>query len=263
MCVKLLKWWQTMLNYKFIDKPNLPQNKVKHCIISENAENAISFLNNLGIETLVVKKSDRLDDEISAHADIQFSYCGSKIAVISQKQTLLNEKVKTLGCRVEVAEFEPFSPYPNDILLNHIFLNDCFIAKLDSTSEKALNFAKNSNLKLINAKQGYSKCSVCVVSEKAIITEDNGISSLLKKSQMDVLEIKSDFIKLSEDHYGFLGGASGKISKDELFFNGNLEEHPSYVDIINFIKYHNVKPVYDKSYKLTDIGSVLPITELI
>lgn len=252
-----------MLDFKFIEKPNLPQNRVKHCIISENAENAINFLNKIGIETLTVKKSTILDDEISSHADIQFSYIGIKTAFVAPNQKRLIEKLNNLGCRVEGAEFEPFSPYPNDILFNHVFLNDCFIAKLDSTSEKVLKFADNNDYKLVNTKQGYSKCSICIINEKAIITEDVGITRLLKKSQIDVLTIKPDFITLSDDHFGFLGGASGKISSNEIFFNGNIEEHPSYNDIKTFLKLHNVKPVYDKSYKLTDIGSILPITELI
>lgn len=252
-----------MPEFKFIEKANLPQNRVKHCVISENAENAIKFLNNLGIETLVTEKSYKLDEEISTHADIQFSYCGNKSTLISPNQTLLNKKLIELGCRVEVAEFEPFSPYPSDILLNHVFFNNYFIAKLDATSEKALNYAKNNKFNFINTKQGYSKCSICIVSEIAIITEDNGIARLLNNSQINVLKIEPDFIKLSNNHSGFLGGASGKISKDELFFNGNIEEHPSYTDIMDFLKIHNVKPVFDKSYKLTDIGSILPITELI
>lgn len=252
-----------MLDYKFIEKPNLPQNRVKHCVISENAEKAINFLNNIGIETLLVKASDKLETEISSHADLQFSYLSYKSALISPNQTLLIERLKESGCRVEEAEFEPFSPYPNDILLNHVFLNDCFIAKLNSTSEKALNFSENNNYKLVNTKQGYSKCSICIINEKAIITEDTGITRLLKKSQINILTIEPGFIKLSNDHFGFLGGASGKISKNEIFFNGNIEEHPSYNEIKSFLELYNVKPIYDKSYKLTDIGSILPITELI
>ena len=62
---------------------------------------------------------------------------------------------------------------------------------------------------------------------------------------------------------GSAKGASGKIGKDKLFFNGNLKEHPSYDAIINFLNLYNVKPIFDESYKLTDIGSIIPITEKI
>ena len=42
-------------------------------------------------------------------------------------------------------------------------------------------------MNIFDSKQGYSKCSICVVNENAIITEDNGIARLLKNSQIDVI----------------------------------------------------------------------------
>lgn len=250
-------------DYKFIRKANLPQNEVKHCVISQDAKEAIKFLNKIGIKTLEVEKSIKLDDEISSHTDLLFSYCGHNYAVIAPNQTILKRNIKKLGCRVEVAEFEPFSPYPDDVLLNCAIVNDNMICKTNSTSRHLLNFAETNNINIINSNQGYSKCSICIVSENAIITEDSGIERLLKKSQINVLKIQSDFIRLSDTHFGFLGGTSGKIGKNKIFFNGNLEEHPSYESIIKFLDYHNVEPVFDKSYKLTDIGSILPVTEKI
>ncbi len=250
-------------NYKFIEKANLPQNKVCHCILGENAINTKEFLSNFGVKTLTTKKSYKLDNEIAFHADTQIIYCGEKNAVISPNQTLLIKQIKELGCRVEAAENEPFSPYPHDVSLNFTIINDTVIGKFDSADEKLLKFIESNNFKQINTKQGYSKCSICIVNENAIITEDYGIATLLKNSQYDVLRIKPDFITLSDNHYGFLGGASGKLSKDTIFFNGNIEEHPSYNDIKKFLDFYNIKPIYDKSYKLTDIGSIIPITELI
>jgi hypothetical protein len=249
--------------YKFIDKANLPQNKIMHCVISEDANNAIEFLNKIGVNTLKTKKSLKLDDEISGHSDLLFNYCGKNYAVIAPNQADLKNIVKELGCRVEVAEFEPFSPYPDDILLNTTIINNNMICKKASTSKFLIEFAEENNINIIDSRQGYSKCSICIVNENAIITEDNGIIALLKNSQIDILKIEGGFIKLSDRHTGFLGGASGKIGKNKIFFNGNLEEHPSYKSIINFLDLYNVEPVYDKSYKLTDIGSIIPITEKI
>ena len=252
-----------MCNYKFIEKANLPQNDVMHCVISYDNRNTVETLNKLGIETIEVEKSFKLDDEISSHTDLLFSYLGKKQAVIAPNQNNLIKRVTELGCRVEVAEFEPFSPYPGDILLNTTIINNNMICKKASTSKFLIEFAEENNINIIDSRQGYSKCSICIVNENAIITEDNGIIALLKNSQMDILKIEGGFIKLSDRHTGFLGGASGKIGKNKIFFNGNLEEHPSYKSIINFLDLYNVEPVYDKSYKLTDIGSIIPITEKI
>lgn len=250
-----------MCNCKFIKKANLPQNDVIHCVVSCDNRNTVETLNKLGIETFEVAKSFKLDDEISAHTDLLFSYLGEKQAVIAPNQTILSDKLKELGCRVEVAEFEPFSPYPDDILLNSAIINDVMVCKTNATSKVLLDFAEQNNINILDSKQGYSKCSICIVNENAIITEDNGITRLLKNSQIDILKIESGFISLSDSHTGFLGGASGKIGKDKMFFNGNLKEHPNYNSIINFLDFHNVKPIYNELYKLTDIGSIIPITE--
>ena len=184
------------IDYRFIEKANLPQNDVKHCVIAEDGKKAKEFLNKIGIETLKVEKSFKLDNEISSHTDLLFSYCGKKRAVIAPNQTVLNKRLKELGCRVEVAESEPFSPYPNDILLNSAIINEYMICKTKATSKILLDFAEQNNVNILDSKQGYSKCSICVVNENAIITEDNGIVRLLKNSQFNILKIEGGFISL-------------------------------------------------------------------
>ena len=141
--------------FRFIEKANLPQNDVKHCVISDDGKKAIEFLNKIGIETLQVKKSSELDNEISSHTDLLFSYCGEKRTVIAPNQNDLIKRVTELGCRVEVAEFEPFSPYPHDISLNFTIINDNVIGKFDSVDEKLLKFIESNNFRQINTKQGY------------------------------------------------------------------------------------------------------------
>ena len=42
---------------------------------------------------------------------------------------------------------------------------------------------------IINVKQGYAKCSICVVSDNAIITADKGIAKAAIQNRIDVLEI--------------------------------------------------------------------------
>ena len=58
----------------------------------------------------------------------------------------------------------------------------------------------------INVSQGYSKCSLCIVNENSVITEDDGIAEVLKRHNMDVLKISAGDVLLSGLDYGFLGG---------------------------------------------------------
>ena len=126
-----------------------------------------------------------------------------------------------------------------------------------------ISFANSNNIEIIHAKQGYSKCSLCIVSDNAVITEDNGLAHLLKNYQFDVLLITSGDIYLSDAHCGFLGGASCKVSQDKMYFSGDLSSHKDFESIVNFLDFYNVKPIYNKSRKLTDFGGIIPLTEKI
>lgn len=251
------------MDFKFVKKPNLPQNKIKHCVVGDVESNTLEFLKSLQVVPLILKKSNKLDNEVAFHADMLFSYLGAGNALISPNQELFKNSLIGLGLRVEEAEFEPFKPYPNDILLNATLLGDYLICNEKHTSKKLLNFANENNMNIINSKQGYAKCSICVVNENAIITEDDGIASLLKNSQIDVLKVQPNQVNLSNKHFGFLGGASGKLSKGEILFNGNLKQHIDYNNIISFLNNYKINALFDESYNLTDIGGFLPVTELI
>ena len=124
-----------------------------------------------------------------------------------------------------------------------------------------IDFANSNNIEIINTKQGYSKCNLCIVNENTVITEDKGLACLLKNCQYNVLLISSGDVYLSDAHCGFLGGASCKVSPDKMYFSGDLSKHRDYESIINFLKLYNVKPIYNKSRKLTDFGGIIQLTE--
>ena len=155
------------------------------------------------------------------------------------------------------------SPYPNDIPLNVAFTGRHIICNSNYSAEEIKAFAKKNNIEIINTKQGYSKCNLCIVNENAVITEDKGLACLLKKYQYNVLLLSSGDIYLSDNHYGFLGGASCKISEDKIYFSGDLSAHKDYEVISDFLNLYNVKAIYNKSRKLTDFGGIIQLTEKI
>ena len=113
----------------------------------------------------------------------------------------------------------------------------------------------------INSRQGYSRCSVCVVSDNAIITTDEGICRGAEAHGIDVLKIQPGYIDLLGFDYGFIGGASFKISDTKLAFTGRLDKHPDAERIIEFASLHNVNIVYITDKPAFDIGGAVPITE--
>ena len=79
-----------------------------------------------------------------------------------------------------------------------------------------LEFAENEGLNVINVNQGYSGCSVCVINDSAIITDDESIFTAAQNFLNDVLLIQKGSIRLNGYNYGFIGGCCGKISKNKL-----------------------------------------------
>lgn len=247
--------------FKNITKPNLPENPIKHCLIGKKYRQEIEELKELNIECLGLKPNNNLDNEIDSHADILSFNMGNGKIIISEN-SIGEEELTKLGYEVTF-ENNIKSPYPNDILLNAAFINDLIICKENILSYKILDFVKQNNFKIINTNQGYSRCNICFVSENAFITEDDGIACLLKNYQFDVLKISSGSVYLSEKHYGFLGGASAKVAKDKIYFSGDLSKHKDIDLITDFLKLHNITPIYNKNRNLHDFGGLIQLTELI
>ncbi len=242
--------------------PCLPKGDVKHCLIGESYIDEINELKEFGIECLTLNKNSLLDDEISCHADMNAFNFGNG-QVLLNRGLIGESELKNIGLKPIISTIESSSPYPKDVPLNVAFTGKHIICNSTYTSREIIDFANSNNIEIIYTKQGYSKCNLCIVNENAVITEDKGLASLLKNYQYNVLLISSGDIYLSETHYGFLGGASCKVSPGEMYFSGDLSSHRDYESVINFLDLYNVKPIFNKSRKLTDFGGVIQLTEKI
>lgn len=247
---------------RLINTPCLPQSEVKHCLIGEKYFEEIQELQELGVECLALKKNPLLEDEINSHSDILAFNFGNGEALLNEG-AIGEDELEKLGIAPLYYNNKISSPYPHDISLNVAFTGRHIICNSTYTAEDIRVFAKRNNIKIINTKQGYAKCNLCIVNEKAVITEDKGLAYLLKNYQYDVLTISSGDIYLSDAHYGFLGGASCKIDHNKMYFSGDLSSHRDYESITSFLKLYDIEPIYNKSRKLTDFGGIIQLTEKI
>ena len=44
-----------------------------------------------------------------------------------------------------------------------------------------------------------------------------------------------------------------------LYFSGDISTHPDYNNIIDFLNKYNIKPVFNKSRKLSDFGGFIKL----
>ena len=187
--------------------------------------------------------------------------------------------------------------YPHDSQYNAACLGKLFIHNPDCTSPSLAKAASKSGLIFIRVRQGYTKCSIVTVTDRAAITSDAGIAKALaaagarivtpkttaaldtgsnsdcelsppsatarvSAAGLDLLLVHPGFVLLPGFPTGFLGGTSGRISRpgqetDEIVFHGDLTAHPDFESIVSFIESRRLSVKFFPGFPLTDIGSII------
>ena len=182
-------------------------------------------------------------------------FCHEKFLGIASEQFL---RAESLGYEI-IPTMQPISEkYPGDILFNCALVGKKLIANAKFTSKKVLAWASQAGVEVVNVKQGYAKCSVCIVSENAIITADNGIAAAAHAAGISVLHLPGAGAILCGYDRGFIGGASGNDG-ETLFFTGSLsslgKDYASQVQA--FCEKYSKKAVSLSDAPLYDFGSLI------
>ncbi len=247
---------------KFIITPNIPKYKVKTVIIDYRVDmEIINSLIDLGIEVIKTECCSELYDSIKGHPDILMHHVGGKSLVLAPNiYHKLASKLIKKGLVVTKGDTWLQRNYPQNIAYNVLRIGKYAFHNMKYTDKQIRILYENMNIKFIHIKQGYSKCSVCVINENTAITSDIKIANALEMCNIESLLIKPGDIELIGLNYGFIGGASGLISKSELAFTGNIHELKDYKRIIKFLDIKGITVKILSSKKIIDIGSIIPLT---
>lgn len=245
---------------KYITNPNLPQSRVGAVAISSSAYKSIKKLNSMGIKTFKIAPDLRLPDPVNSHADLQLLHIGGNILFTTTEHLCTGES--ELKFHFKKISATPGNKYPEDVRLNCAIIGNKIICNKKTVAPEVLEFAEKSDLTVIHVNQGYSRCSICVVNENSIITDDKSIFTAAQNFFDDAQLITKNSIRLDGYGYGFIGGCCGKIDKDKIAFNGAIESHSDYKLITDFLRRNKVECIELHNDRLTDIGGILPLTEL-
>jgi hypothetical protein len=215
----------------------------------------------LDIYIIELEKNCKLHSCVDSHADMLCHYLGEGSILLSKEDHKACSQLENLGFNVSLIEKPLLSDYPDDIALNCARIGDKLFCKLDSTASEVLNYCRDNDIETINIRQGYARCSTCIVNEKAVITEDLSIKKACDNNGIDALVIERGFVELPGYDCGFIGGCCALISQNELAFFGDIEKHPDFYKINAFLSKHNVIPVSLVEGGLMDIGGIVPILE--
>lgn len=245
---------------KYLTKPNLPDSRVLSVAISHLAgESTIKKLNELGINTKIIPSSTFLPEPVNSHADLQILHMGNNVIFCQNEHLCTGELFKDF--KIHIINEKVGNSYPDDVRLNCAIIGNNIICSRKTISYDVIEYAESTGLNIINVNQGYSKCSICVINENAIITDDESIFTAAGNFFNDVMLISKGSIGLKGYDYGFIGGCCGKIDKDKIVFNGRIESHKDYKKIIDMFQKYNVKCIELCDSPLIDIGGILPLTE--
>ncbi len=230
---------------------------MSRAIITDKFPKFLVELEKLGV--YIIKNQDdlRLPKYIAHHTDLQVCILSKlkKLAIVL-KANPLKEVLENLGYTVYETTILPQKKYPMDCLCNAVSIGKYFFCNEKVIDKTVLNNAYSLGYDIVHVNQGYTACSICKVSDNAIITADEQIAKNAKKLNIDVLKIKPGGIKLNGYDYGFIGGCYGS-DESNIYFTGKIKTLCEFEDVERFIIGHN-KNIFELSQgDLIDIGGVL------
>lgn len=216
--------------------------------------------NEMGIEVIKTIKHPKLYDAISFHPDIVM--CGiekNKFVIAPLVYDYYKKKFEKYEVEVLKGSTELLNEYPNNIAYNVLIVDKYVFHKLEFMDNKLKEELRSRGYEFINVKQGYAKCSVAVVSNKAIMTSDTKIAKLASDKGIEALILKPGDIELKDMNYGFIGGATGNFLKKEFAFAGSLNKYKEGNKVKEFLKNLGVEYIELSKDKLIDVGTIIPI----
>jgi hypothetical protein len=241
--------------------PFIPLRCADTVIVAGNADREIiESLKRFNLNVIPTIKCVGVDESIAYHPDIVIHPINYKTLVIAPNvYDYYHDRLSATGLKLIRGEKKLGVKYPNDIAYNIGRMKNIAIHYLNYTDEVAKFYLKKEGLDLINIKQGYTKCSMAIVDDTSVITADRPIFEILKSKGYSVLLIEPGHIKLENQQYGFIGGATGSYSKDLIFLSGRLDRHPDGKKILEFIYNKRKKIHYLSSKKIVDLGTIISL----
>jgi len=251
---------EKVMNY--IKTPNLPEKPVKLAVIDGRADNRVlNKLSTLNIEVIKTRVHPGVYESISCHPDIVINHVGGDTIVYAPgtDAEFLNA-LSQWGFKLIKGQNTPGMKYPHNIAYNAARVGNFVFHNLkymDPVLKRELNKA---GVEFIHVKQGYAKCSIAVVDQNAIITADAGIAKAAETRGIETL-----FVEIGEDillpgmNCGFIGGSTGMIDKDKLFFTGSLDKIRCARKIKNFLDAKGIKIIEASDERAVDLGTIIPL----
>lgn len=219
----------------------------------------VSALKSHGFEPILIPPANYLQAGVASHTDmllfIGFDRLFCHARYYEKNKRLIDSLVAYSQLALTLSDEPVGAKYPSDVLFNACLIGNKLVCNKKTVSRLILDAAIENNYEIINVPQGYTKCSICTVSDNAIITADHPIATACKAIGIDVLEISEGYVSLPPYSHGFIGGASGTCD-DNVYFCGSLDTHPDGVTIKDFCRSYGKQALSLTDSALIDVGTI-------
>lgn len=241
----------------------IPQKRILQAVISKDLSIEINkSLYDYGIEIILMEDNPFLPDPLASHVDMQIINISKGVLIYApglSGNTL--SSLERAGYELIKGSTYPKDKYPFDIAYNCAIVGENAFLNPKYTDAIALEKLEELSIQIHPVKQGYAKCSTCIVSKEAIITADADIYKKALQAKLDALLINPQTtIKLPGYNYGFIGGSCGLISDYELAFFGNVKYLLDADAIIEFCRKHGKKVLSLSNHPICDLGGLFPLS---
>ena len=232
---------------------------MKHVITDNRIDKKCEIgLRERGFEPIKLPPFSALQKPVSGHPDMLLFLGGGRLVCHSDYFAVAKKEISFItditGAELILTRDAVDSEYPRDVIFNAAAVGKWLVCRRDVISPAVAElYSKNM---IINVKQGYAKCSVCVVNDNAIITADPSIAKAAGEKGMDVLSVSPSGVRLDGYDCGFIGGASG-ADNDNVYFCGNIDLHPDGEIIKDFCRKHGKSAVSLSDEPLYDYGTLI------
>ena len=225
-------------------------------IIGESVSGEFSEeLSKLGFAVVRLTSFGTLPQPVSSHPDMLLYPVKSGFLTFPGYFSEANRVLGGYGISCFPIEEVGGNSYPDDVALNALELSGTVYGHGSAVSKEIVRRAE----KFVSVKQGYTRCSCAVISDRAVVTADRGLAAALTADGIDVLLIRPGHIRLGGYDTGFIGGCGGRIDSARYAFFGNIYSHPDGESIVSFAKAYGTEIVSLGEGELCDYGGLIKV----
>lgn len=198
-----------------------------------------------------------VDDGIASHPDLQIHFLTQTMAVCGRSvfdyyRSILPHNIQLYRGKTDIGD-----TYPQISAYNIARVGEFVICNLKYAEKSIIDFYEEQGKKIINVKQGYTKCNICPISDNAFITEDVGIHNAVQNVLgINSILLRAGSVALKGFDYGFIGGATG-FAENRVVFCGSLSENPYKEEILSAIAKCGAEHLELSEDNLYDYGSII------